>query len=73
MKKAGKKNYEISIHEATGHLVDLPFSPPTTISNHAMFPKPFVLETGGTDLIQHGRNQELIWQKLLLFFSETLH
>ena len=50
MKEAGKTNYEISIHEGVGHLIDLPFCPPTTISNHPLFPKPIVLQVGWDDI-----------------------
>ena len=52
MKKAGKSNYQISIHEAAGHLVDLPFCPPSTTQNHPLFPKPYVLQVGGDDIIK---------------------
>ena len=72
MKEAGKTNYQISIHEGAGHLIDLPFSPPTTISNHPLFPKPFVLQVGGDDIIKHGQAQEKIWSELLAFFNNNL-
>ena len=69
---ANKSNYEIQIYSGLGHLIDLPFSPPTTISNHAMFPKPIMLEYGGTDVIRHGKAQEKIWQNILTFFFKHL-
>ena len=72
MKEAGKTNYEISIHEGVGHLIDLPFCPPTTISNHPLFPKPIVLQVGGDDIIKHGEAQEKIWNNLLSFFDRNL-
>ena len=72
MKEAGKSSCQISILEGAGHLIDLPFSPPTTLSNHPMFPKPFVLEQGGEDIIKHGQAQEKIWSELLTFFNHNL-
>ena len=72
MKEAGKTNYQISLHEGAGHLIDLPFSPPTIISNHALVPKPFVLEHGGDDIIKHRQAQEKIWSELLAFFNNNL-
>lgn len=72
MKEAGKTNFEISIHEGVGHLIDLPFCPPTTISNHPLFPKPIVLQVGGDDIIKHGEAQEKIWNNLLSFFDRNL-
>ena len=72
MKKAGKTNFELSIHEGLGHLIDLPFSPPTTIINHVLVPKPFLLEMGGCDTIKHGMAQEKIWTELLSFYKHLL-
>jgi len=72
MKEAGKTNYDIIIHDGLGHLIDLPFSPPTTITNHALFPKPFLLEMGGYDIIKHGMAQEKIWHELLSFYKKNL-
>ena len=72
MKEAGKTNYEISINEGVGHLIDLPFCPPTTLTNHPLFPKPFVLQVGGDDIIKHGKGQERLWSHLLTFFKSHL-
>merc|ERR1719273_984408 len=73
MKEAGKTNFQLSIHEGLGHLIDLPFSPPTTIINHVLVPKPFLLEMGGCDTIKHGMAQEKIWTELLSFYKECLN
>ena len=72
MKKAGKSNYQISIHEAAGHLVDLPFCPPSTTQNHPLFPRPNLLQVGGDDIIKHGQAQEKIWKEVLTFFRNHL-
>ena len=72
MKEAGKTNFKLSIHEGLGHLIDLPFSPPTTITNHALFPKPYTLEMGGYDSVKHGIAQEKIWLELLSFYKKHL-
>jgi hypothetical protein len=72
MDNAGNNNYEISIYKGLGHLVDLPFSPPTTVSNHALFPKPFKLVMGGDNVEQHGQAQEKIWTQLLNYFKKHL-
>lgn len=70
MTKAGKQaQMHQSIHKSLGHLIDLPFSPPTTISPHVLFPKPYLVEMGGFDLLQHGQAQEKIWIELLRFFK----
>ena len=72
MQDSGKTNYKSDFYKGLGHLIDLPFSPATTISNHAMFPKPYVLVMGGTNLIAHGRSQEKIWTDLKQFFLQNL-
>ena len=73
MSKAGKQfQMHQSIHKSTGHLIDLPFSPPTTISPHVLFLKPYLLEMGGFDLLKHGQAQEKIWIELLRFFKVHL-
>ncbi len=72
MKSAGKNNLKSNIYEGVGHLIDLPFSPPTTLSNHAMFPKPLVLQMGGDDIIKHGKAQESIWSELIDYFNAHL-
>ena len=68
LNKAGKKINK-SIHKSLGHLIDLPFSPPTSVSPHVLFPKPFLLEMGGSDFINHGQAQEKIWLQTLTFFK----
>ena len=40
MKEAGKTNYVIKKYPGLGHLVDIPFLPPATTTNHPLFPKP---------------------------------
>ena len=72
MKKAGKSNYQISIHEGAGHLIDLPFCPPSTLTKHPLFPKEILLQCGGEDTIKHGQAQERIWMELLTFFESNL-
>lgn len=72
LKTKGRNDFQVSIHEGLGHLVDLPFSPPTIITNHALFPKPYLLVMGGDDLEKHGRAQEKVWQQLLHFFKTSL-
>ena len=64
----GKTNFEIAIYDGLGHLIDLPFSPPTTKEKHAVFPKHILIQMGGEDLVKHGQAQEKIWAKLLHFF-----
>ena len=64
----GKKdNCSISIHEGLGHLIDLPFSPPCFVSRHALFPRPIMIEMGGSDPVKHGQAQEKIWFETLEF------
>ena len=71
MKQYGKINFKIDIHEDLGHLIDAPFAPPTLTSNHPVFPKPFRLEMGGKNVIQHGMAQEKIWKETLSFFRDN--
>ena len=71
LNKAGKKINK-SIHKSLGHLIDLPFSPPTTQANHAVFPKHIRIQMGGEGTILHGQAQEKIWLKLLHFFQMHL-
>ena len=72
MKEADKSNYQISIHEGAGHLIDLPFCPPITLTKHPLFPKKMVLQCGGEDTIKHGKAQENIWMEILTFFETSL-
>ena len=73
MKESGKENFKLSIHEGLGHLIDLPFSPPTTFLNHVLVPKPVLLDHGGHDIIKHGMAQEKIWKDLLSFYEDNLY
>ena len=68
MLEKNKANLEIEIFEGLGHLIDLPFSPPTTKARHAVFPKHILIQMGGDNLIQHGQAQEKIWSRILKFF-----
>ena len=72
MQKSGKRDFEVMIFEGLGHLIDLPFSPPTTQANHAVFPKHIRIQMGGENTILHGQAQEKIWLKLLHFFQMHL-
>ncbi len=71
MVESGKKNYGIQKYPGLGHLIDLPFAPPTTTTNHALFPKPAKLVMGGDDLQKHVHAQEVIWQELIKFFRQS--
>jgi hypothetical protein len=72
MNKAGKSNYQISTHEGAGHLIDLPFCPPSTLTKHPLFPKKTLLQCGGEDTIKHGQGQENFWMEILTFFKSNL-
>jgi hypothetical protein len=63
--------YEIMTLPGMGHLVDLPNSPPTIITNHALFPRNMVA-MGGSDTILHSVGQIETWNKLLDFFNNAL-
>ena len=67
MNKAGKSNYQISTHEGAGHLIDLPFCPPSTLTKHPLFPKKTLLQCGGEDTIKHGQGHEILSQCFLNF------
>jgi hypothetical protein len=67
MIEAGKNNYKILKYPGLGHLLDLPFAPPTTITNHALFPKGSKLIMGGDDLQKHAHAQTLAWRHIVEF------
>ncbi len=73
MKEAGKTNFECCTYPGLGHLIDLPFFPPTTITNHALLPKGVQCAMGGDNLEQHGNAQEQVWTKLLQYFDSQLN
>ena len=62
----------MSSYEGLGHLIDLPWSPSTPLSNHPLFPKPYLVQMGGEDSIKHGKAQEKVWQELVDYFHEVL-
>jgi hypothetical protein len=70
MLEAGKSNYEILKYPGLGHLIDLPFAPPATTTNHALLPKPNKLVMGGNDLQKHAVAQEQVWRELIRFFRQ---
>ena len=72
MKENNKSNYEIHSYPGLGHLIDCPYAPPTLTSNHPLFPKPFQIEMGGSNILQHGKAQEKIWNETISFFKEHL-
>ena len=72
MRQSGKSDFKIRIFEGLGHLIDLPYSPPTTQANHAMFPRHILIQMGGENEILHGQSQEKIWVELLDFFQRHL-
>ena len=67
-----KDNVKVCSYEGLGHLIDLPFSPPCSVSRHVMFPRPILIEYGGTDQIKHGQAQEKIWFEILDFLKMYL-
>ena len=70
MENNGKgNNIKLSIHDGLGHLIDLPFSPPCFLSRHALFPRPILIEMGGSDPIKHGKAQEKSWFETIEFFK----
>ena len=71
MSESGKTNYKILRYPGLGHLIDLPFAPPATTTNHALFPKPNKLVMGGDDIWSHAHAQEAVWQELLQFFRQS--
>ena len=67
MIESGKSNYKILKYPGLGHLLDLPFAPPTILTNHALFPKGSKLIMGGNDLEQHAEAQQLAWKEIVKF------
>ena len=72
MKANQKTNYEVSVLEGLGHNLDLPFSPPTLINVVPLFPKPYKVDMGGSDLVKHGLSAEKIWKDSIKYFKEHL-
>ncbi len=72
IKKSSKTNCEVCIYDGLGHLVDLPFSPPTSVTNHVLFPRPIKALMGGTNVLNHGQSQEQSWLKILHFLKNTI-
>ncbi len=72
IKKSSKTNCEVCIYDGLGHLVDLPFSPPTSVTNHVLFPRPIKALMGGTNVLKHGQSQEQSWLKILHFLKNTI-
>ena len=62
-----KPKYDIETLEGVGHLIELPNSPPVSVSNHVLFPRDLVY-MGGSDINLHSAGQLTAWGKLLDFF-----
>ena len=65
-------HYQNYSNQGAGHLIDLPFCPPSSLTKHPLFPKETLLQCGGDDIIKHGQAQEKIWKELLIFFKHNL-
>ena len=72
MQESGKQNFKLDSYEGLGHLIDAPYAPSTPLSNHPLFPKPYLVQMGGTDPIKHGKAQEQVWTELLKYFHTNL-
>ena len=66
-----KPSYEIATLDGVGHMIDLPNSPPISISNHMLFPRDQV-NMGGSNINLHSAGQLTAWGKLLDFFQTVL-
>ena len=66
-----KPNCEIVTLDGVGHLIELPNSPPVSISNHVLFPRDKV-NMGGSNINLHSAGQLTAWRKLLDFFQTKL-
>ena len=66
-----KPKYAIETLEGVGHFIDLPNSPPVSVSNHVLFPRDLVY-MGGSDINLHSVGQLTAWGKLLDFFRTVL-
>ena len=69
---SGKTNYKIITYDGLGHILDLPYFPPTTITNHAFFPKPIQVLMGGDDKLAHTKGQRKLWVDTLQFLRKGL-
>ena len=66
-----KPSYEIETLDGVGHMIDLPNSPPVSVSNHMLFPRDQV-NMGGSNINLHSAGQLTAWGKLLDFFQTVL-
>ena len=70
MEESGKKNYKIHTYEGMGHIIDIPYFPPVSVTNHAYFPKPIEVLMGGEDKLAHTQGQIKLWQDSLNFLRK---
>ena len=66
-----KPKYEVETLAGVGHLIELPNSPPTSLSNHVLFPRNQVI-MGGSNIKLHSVGQLTAWRKILDFFQNVL-
>lgn len=73
IEKENKTNCDINSYEGLGHLVDLPYTPPCSITYHPLFPHPIKVLYGGTKRQIHAFAQENVWNDTLKFFRRSLN
>ena len=72
MKAAGMTSLEVAKFPGMGHLVDLPFVPPCTVSFHLFHPNKLFYYGGGRDRGVHCEQVRQTWKTVVNFFRRTL-
>ncbi len=73
LREAGKTNFEIFRAPHAGHLCELPYTPPLTVTRHPAISREYYAEYGGAENpAGHVRGQQDMWVRTLDFFKEKL-
>ena len=70
-KRAGKKNVSLVRYPGTGHLLDLPHSPASSVFGHPLLPPHIKIDYGGQPQ-PHALAQIQAWRATKKFFKDNL-
>lgn len=68
-----ESEYRVVKYPGAGHLLNVPYCPPTFVSLHPLTPKGTVIYMGGEEAVQqHHHAEEHSWEQTVQFFKEKL-